>query len=246
MYDTPFGLLSTDAPHGEPVSQERIEAELRGLGLLKTIVDQAETWTLRDVPGSTRQLLVACSEGDELRIDVIQTVERYLMHGDMHLQVSLYRGRNRSVGYTDSICILNHQGYECAVADGLISLVLLGEAHWPVYVTPHVLDRFANGARKERVTHRFKLGLIDLTPEDLDEINDVREALRIGMPMAALDMLCSFARRCYACKGMGIDEVQLHLRALFEEIEPQHIVKYARDPSNQSDLLFIPPNLGSV
>ena len=85
------------------------------------------------------------------------------------------------------------------------------------------------------------MGIIELTAEDMDEINDVREAMELGVPHAALDMLCAFARRCYTCKGMDVEDVNLHLKALFEEFDPKDIKAYAASPSTPSDRLFLPP-----
>ena len=104
------------------------------------------------------------------------------------------------------------------MADALVSLVLLGEANWPENATPHTLREFAMAAQIEQRARRLKLGLIELTLEDLEEINDIRKALDLGIPQAAVDMLCSFCRRCYTCKGMEIEAVKRYTAPLFDEI----------------------------
>ena len=238
--DTPFGMLNLDGKLNH-VNPQRLHAEQRGLNLLKGIVDRAATWKQRRSRSSGNVILVSEAGGYELRLNVVGTVERYLLHNDPHLRLSLVRGKNRTVGYCEEICILfNQQHPGCAIADGLVSLVLLGEAEWPAQATPEPLRRFTDWAERERIARRWKLGIIELTAEDIDEINDVREAMELGVPHAALDMLCAFARRCYTCKGLDIGDVSLHLKALFEEFDPEDIKAYAASPSTPSDRLFLP------
>jgi len=240
VVDTPFGTLNLDGELNH-VNPHRLQAEQRGLVLLKGIVERASTWIQRRSRSSGNITLVSQAGGYELRLDVVGTVERYLLHNDPHLHLSLFRGKNRTVGYCEEICILfNQQHPGCAIADGLVSLVLLGEAEWPSQATPNPLRRFTEWAERERIARRWKLGIIELTAEDMDEINDVREAMELGVPHAALDMLCAFARRCYTCKGMDIEDVNLHLKALFEEFDPEDIKAYAASPSTPSDRLFLP------
>jgi len=240
LVDSPFGAFDLDGELNH-INPQRLQAEQRGLVLLKGIVDNASTWTQRRTRSSGNVILVSQAGGYELRLDVLGTVERYLLHNDPHLRLSLFRGKNRTVGYCEEICVLfNQQHPGCAIADGIVSLVLLGEAEWPHLATPHPLRRFTEWAERERIARRWKLGIIELTAEDMDEINDVREALELGVPHAALDMLCAFARRCYTCKGMDIEDVSLHLKGLFEEFDPKDIAAYAASPSTPSDRLFLP------
>ena len=240
VYTTPFGLLNVGSML-KSVPEEHILAEVRGLELLDSIMMLAETWerVTEEVVGHVN--LVAKTDGYELKINVIKTIEQFLLNGDPHLSVQLYSGRNRSVGYIDTVCILftgDHPG--CAITDAIISLVLLGESGWPEVATPVTLRTFTKAAEINRIKERFKLGLIDLTFEDLEEINDVREALHLGIPYAAIDMLCAFARRCYTCKGMEIEEVRLHIQGLLDEISEEDLRDYVQNPSTPSDVLFLP------
>ena len=243
LYHTEFGLLdltcsSKDAPRPTP---ERINAELRGLGLLESVVAMAKTWgrELCTLTGNTT--LITAVDGFELKIHVMETIRKFLLFDDPHLAVSFHRGRNRTVGKVEHVCILyNRQHPGCAVADALVSLVLLGEANWPENATPHTLRDFARAVHIETRARRLKLGLIELTLEDLEEINDIRKAIELGIPQAAVDMLCCFCRRCYTCKGMEIDVVKRYTAPLFNEIPQEAIEAYALSPSIPSDVLFLP------
>ena len=237
---TPFGLLGTHDPL-DGISEDRINAELRGLGLLKTIMQNVETWTTMhcDVTGNAH--LVTGMDGLEIRIDVMKTISSYLTHNDPHLMVNLYRGRNRTVGSIEPICIVLHGRHpECAMADAVISLVLLGESNWPEKSTPDTLWEFAEAAHRERMGRRLKLGLIELSQEDMEEITDIRKAIQLGIPHAAIDMLCSFARRCYTCKGMEIEVIKRYIQPLYEGITQSDIEAYSSNPSAPADLLFLP------
>lgn len=239
VYPSPFGVLNERGTFRVP--QDKIEAELRGLTLLDSIVKDGAAWKKRLCPDSGNTLLTTTTDGYELRIDVIGTVESFLTSDDEHLEVYILRGRNRSVGSVDKVCIvydLRHPG--CAIADALISLVLLAEAEWPELATPTTLREFSYAAKRRAIARRFKLGIIELTPEDIEEIRDIREALEWGIAHAAIDMLCGFARRCYTCKGMEIEDVRLHTEAMFNEIDRKDIIAYAASPSMPSDLLFLP------
>ena len=180
LYHTEFGLLdlTLQSKRSMPATPERINAELRGLGLLDSVVASAKSWgrELCALTGNTT--LVAALDGFELKIHVMETLQKFLLFDDPHLVVSFHRGRNRSVGSVEQVCILyNRQHPGCAMADALVSLVLLGEANWPENATPHTLREFAMAAQIEQRARRLKLGLIELTLEDLEEINDIRKAL---------------------------------------------------------------------
>lgn len=236
---TPFGLLGAHEPL-DGINEERIHAELRGLELLETIMQNVQAWTSFDCFAGNR-FLVSSIEGFEIHIDVVKTISSFLTNNDPHLEVHLYRGRNRTVGSVERLCIAltgSHPG--CAMADAIVSLVLLGESNWPEGATPHTLREFAEAARRERLGKRLKLGLIELSLEDIEEISDIREAIQLGIPHAAIDMLCSFARRCYTCKGMEIEVVKRYIQPLFEGITPEDIEAYAFNPSTPADLLFLP------
>ena len=243
LHHTPFGLLKISAPEdgGYQATADRISAELRGLDLLEEVVSGTKTWS-REVCALTGNTnLVAGLDGFELRIDVVKTILGFLIRRDPHLEVHIHRGRNRSVGTVERVCVLynmNHPG--CAIADALVSLVLLGEANWPDGATPHTLRDFAQAAQIEQRARRLRLGKIDLTLEDIEEIEDIRQALALGIPQAAIDMLCCFCRRCYTCKGMEIEAVKRYTAPLFAEVPPEALVAYAQRPSVPSDLLFLP------
>lgn len=240
VYTTPFGLLTLQRTDGAQLST-RLKAELRGLDLLSEVATMAKTWDRHLSVETGNTVLVSGMQGFELRIDVLKTVEAFLCSDDPHIQVELYRGRNRTVGSVERICILHdHSHPGCAIADAMVSLVLLGESNWPDGPTPYTLREFSEAAQLDRRQRRLKLGLIELTLEDLEEIADVRKALELGIPIAAVDMLCCFARRCYTCKGLDIDAVKRYTTPLFAEIPEEHIRNYARHPSTPSDVLFLP------
>ncbi|MEC8632376.1 MAG: hypothetical protein VXY10_02940, partial [Candidatus Thermoplasmatota archaeon] len=135
-YTTPFGLLTLE-PNDGALTSGRLRAELRGLELLNGIVSTAKAWSRKCSTDSWNTLLVTGLDGFELRIDVLKTVESYLLRNDPHIVVELYRGRNRSVGTVERVCILYNQSHPgCAIADAVVSLVLLGESNWPEGSTP--------------------------------------------------------------------------------------------------------------
>ncbi len=243
LHHTEFGLLNLTPQSKRAMhpTDERIRAELRGLGLLDSVVSMAKTWSRELCALTGNTTLVAILDGFELRIHVMETIQKFLLFDDPHLAVSFRRGRNRTVGTIEQICVLhNHQHPGCAVADALVSLVLLGEANWPEDATPSTLREFALAAQIQQRARRLKLGLIVLSLEDLEEINDIRKAIDLGIPQAAVDMLCSFCRRCYTCKGMEIEAVKRYTAPLFNEIPRKAVEAYALQPSTPSDLLFLP------
>ena len=142
---------------------DQIGAELQAW-LARQRCESAKTWgrELCTLTGNTT--LVAALDGFELRINVVETIRKYLLFNDQHLAVTFHRGVNRTVGEHEPVCVLhNHQHPGCAVADALVSLVLLGEANWPDKATPSTLREFAMAAQIEQRARRLKLGLIELT-----------------------------------------------------------------------------------
>ena len=98
VYPTSFGVLNETDVIIAP--DEMIEAELRGLELLQSIVKDASQWKEMDCPVSGNTLLSTSTDGYELRIDVIRTVESFLVDGDAHLEVFILTGTqpNRWIG----------------------------------------------------------------------------------------------------------------------------------------------------
>ena len=135
---TSFGDLTLPVKSDD----QRILAEVKGLTLLQTIVEQSKIWASIYSHERGEFEIFSLDDGEELSIYPLETIRKFHIHDNPHLEVTLD---------DEPVCILMEQGQQCAAVDAVISLVLLGEAGWPLQQTPFQLRHKAKHLAEFRI-----------------------------------------------------------------------------------------------
>ena len=154
--------------------------------------------------------------GPCITIDPLLTVANHLQHGDGHFVMKMGK---------DWACVLaKKNAMKCAIADGLISVVLLGIAGWPVDETPQTLQ---TKAKAVRLHHR------------LEQDKETSVVLMASRTYDSIEEIGAYARRLYVCLGHDRVNVQHHVQCMMEGITPEEIAAYVQNPAEPCDALFL-------
>lgn len=229
---TPFGPLVIHEEE-RTVEASTLVAEMKGLQLLHDIACLSDAWVIK--PGRTRDLIESVDYGPCITIDPLLTVANHLQHGDGHFVMKMGK---------DWACVLaKKNAMKCAIADGLISVVLLGIAGWPVDETPHTLQTKAKAVRLHHRLEQDKETVgeysIPMSYEEILEFWELNHRLRTQEPMTRLREIGAYARRLYVCLGHDQVNVQHHVQCMMEGITPEEIAAYVQNPAEPCDALFL-------
>jgi len=232
---TPFGPLFIPKNSGDH-AHHFAEAEVRALDLLSTIISTSDVWKTMDV--EDRVLVVSNDFGPQIIIDPISTVYCFLLFEDDHLKVTMEDER---------VCVTKQPGPNCAVADGLVTLALLGDAGWPAAYTPETMRPKSSAAEELRLLmgeeespENFS---IPATRQNIDRFEELAASVRKWPIRKRLALLGEYARRLYVCNGVDMESIQRNLTLLMESVAPRDVQVYLNDPEEPSDALFFQPLL---
>jgi hypothetical protein len=176
-------------------------------------------------------------------IDPMMTVMYHLNQRDNHLLIELDGER---------VCILNDENTTCALVDGLISTVLLGEAGWPISHTPRPLCPKSRAvARRDRRNLKSSFGAnaglfgLRFTAKHLDVYREMERKMLLRNYVERLSHLGTYARRLYVCFSLDEVAVQRHLTLLMGGIAPSELMAYLEAPVEPTDALFLGPILNA-
>jgi len=212
-------------------SQDKVNAEIRALKLLANIVEKSGEWQVR-LNSRKQVVLHTYDDNPGLMIDPCATVERYYKEGNEHLVNYMFMGSD-----TISPCvIIDQHAPSCAVADTVVSLVLLAEAGWPAKQTPTTLAMMRQNLRDSI------RGVPDrsiLTEYDIERLDAIELSIDDDDWLTTLTILGEHSRLCYTCKGWTEEEVQNHIEPILVRIPICEIRNYLASPNVASDALFI-------
>ena len=226
---TPFGILTV--PSKTP--KKSLYAEVRGLSLLSEILLNSQVWETRIV--NHRMLIVSTDFQPQIVLDPLLTVHSYLTYSDQHLVISIDN---------EERCVLSNGEMQCAVADSLVSIILLGEACWPDEQTPTTLAEKAEAAIAYRELKKRDLAIEDYgIPLSLEGIaafhrfEDEIIRLKASERLAAIG---AYARELYVCHVLEVEGIQQHVTLLMKGISTNEILLYLEQPKEKADRIFIP------
>lgn len=232
---TPFGPLfipknSSDHAH------HYVEAEVRALELLSSVVAGSEVWKTTNV--EDRVLVVSTDFHPQVIMDPITTVSCFLLFEDDHLKVKVDGER---------VCVTKQPGPNCAVGDGLVALALLGDAGWPTAYTPETMRPKSWAAEQLRMLmweeEKPQFFSIPATRQNIERYEELSETVRKWPIRKRLILLGQYARQLYVCSGVDMESVQRHLTLLMDSIAPRDVEVYLENPEEVSDGLFFRPLL---
>jgi hypothetical protein len=235
----PFRLLQ-----GANCPPEQVQAQLKGLDLLYNLATSSDVWTIETSRFNPAWKRIVSTDGvPVVSIDPMMTVMYHLNQRDNHLRIELDE---------ELLCILNDENTTCALVDGLISTVLLGEAGWPTSHTPRPLRPKSRAvARRDRRNLKSSFGPnaglfgLPFTAKHLDVYRDMQRQMLIGNKVERLSRLGTYARRLYVCFSLDEIAVQRHLTLLMGGIAPSELMAYVEAPMEPTDALFLEPILNA-
>ena len=232
---TPFGPLFIPKNSGDH-AHHFVEAEVRALELLSTIIAASDVWKTVEV--EDRVLVVSNDFGPQIIMDPITTVSCFLLFEDDHLKVKMEDNR---------VCVTKQPGPNCAVADGLVTLALLGDAGWPAAYTPETMRPKSSAAEQLRLL-MWEEGspehfAIPATRQNIERFENLAESVRKWPVRKRLVLLGEYARRLYVCNGVDMESIQRNLTLLMDSVAPRDLQVYLNNPEEQSDALFFQPLL---
>lgn len=242
QYVSPFGPFQLRERSDR--SHRAVQAQVRGLELLYNLASTSDVWTIEPSKFKPEwQRIVSTDGSPTVAIEPLWTVEQHLNVHNQHLYIEL-----NGV----FLCVLNDESTTCALVDGLISTVLLGEAGWPTSHTPRPLREKSRAAsRRQRQALKKSLGWrgalfgLPFTALHLDMFTQMEQAVANGPARERLAVLAAYGRRLYVGFGLSIVEVQRHLTLLMDSIEPSQVELYLEGPEEHTDALFLEPLLNA-
>lgn len=237
---SPFGPFRLREGLSRPV--EGVQAEVRGLYLLHQIATASNAWSIEPSEINPLWSRIVSTDGTPVvSIEPMATVTSHLNRFNQHLYIKLDRVL---------LCILNDENVNCALVDGLITTVLLGEAGWPLSHTPRDLREkswAANRRRRRSIKSNLrKTGNLFGLPyraKHLDDFARMQQKMRVGPANQRLANLGGYARKLYVGFGCSNLEVQRHLTLLMDSITPNEVTAYLSQAREPTDALFFAPLL---
>ena len=223
---TPFGEVLVDE---EFVSSDKLKSEIKALSLVKSIVDRSTNWGTKKL-GEGR-VIVSRDGHPVIQVNPLSTLMMSIERNEVHLDIELDG---------EHMCVLISPDSNCALCDGIVSLLLLGDAGWPVHFTPDTLRYKSNRAIKLRFYEKFPtLNARKVTKQDIDDYELVELLIQEGIYEASLVLIGQLARRWYTCKGMEIQQVIDAVNFMIGSIPPVEIQAYLKHPEHPSEALFL-------
>lgn len=222
---------SIATPYGElffvgKCSNIELKAELRGLELLMRVVQSSTVWEI-DYSHSTP---VVCSTdpGPQISIDVFQCIIGKLVENNAHLNVYMDLRR---------VCVLKKpSAVNTPITDSIVSLVLLGNAGWPLESTPGTMTEKSIEIEESGIYSEMK---IHLRVEDRIEMKRISDSLVLLNYHDALVSIGRLSRRWYVCKGWSLATILQFTEPLRNQINDTLLSTYLRQPNEPTDVLFL-------
>lgn len=211
----------------EGACEQQIAAELRGLSLLREIVEESKVWSIDD--RSSRPFLVSNDGAPGISVDIFSSMKSRILGGDPHLHMMMAQR---------PVCVLRTKSDVMTPStDSMVSLVLLGNMGWPQAITPETL--IEKSIAREAYPNPYMEHVVYHTEEDHEEMAKAKRCLDEGKPMQAIGTLVTIARRWYVCRGWDMDMIQPIMEELLLDFNPLEIDRYLESPEAPEDDLFL-------
>ena len=224
------------------MTNRRISAEVRALELLWTVVKQSGVWKFER--GELGTNICSTDFYPKIILKPLQNVQGSISYQDTHLEVHM-----EIKSGTRKICILIDPLKECAVVDGLISIVLLGTSGWPRSHTPITMRYKATRAAQERNKERDQQAIAEFgLPLQTKEMRRFKRLLGpcpSQQEQQRLRDIFEYARELYVRFSFEMDDIQQHIEPLLAGMKPSDLDHFLQHPGHPSDLLFLPPSVNS-
>lgn len=221
--ETPLGNLNVL----EAACPKQIAAELRGLDLLISLVNESPRWHISQT--SSIPFLMSDDGAPGIQVNIFASMKARIHGGDPHLDIMM--GQRK-------VCVLrNRSDVMTPSTDAMVSLVLLGNMGWPIQHTPSTLSKKAMAQLEEP----FECLERDLRLKELDyqAIEFAVDCYQAGQHMNAIGILGEMARSWYVCRAWELEDIQPIIAELLNEFDRKHVEAYLEDPQCPEDVMFL-------
>ena len=228
--DTAIGILTMP----KEISQDKVDAEIKGIKLFKQIIKSSKKWKLNDA--IAREPIIHCKVGElTIELNPFQTILNSYGRNNFHFVLEINNC---------SVCVVAKPREDgIAVIDSMISFLLLGDAGWPMESTPRTME---NVSIQQRSVNRYSQIDIDrenrklcFTTSDKKELFDAVSEIEKGNSWQGLAAIMRLARTKYVCSLWTIARVVNEFRPFIETCNEQHIAQYLENPFEPADRIFL-------
>lgn len=227
--DTAIGTLTLP----KELPQERVDAEIKGIRLFKEIIDSSKSWKLNDA--MAKSPTVYCRVGDLIiELDPFRSIEDCYFRNDFHFALKIN---------SQYVCVLESHNSDTAHIDPLISLLLLGEARWPIELTPKTMEEvsveqqiidYYSGYERKAVSK-----ILSFDAENKKKLVHAMHEIETGNSQTGLASIFAIARLKYVCAMWTMNHVIEQIRPFVNACSDEQIAHYIENPFEQTDCIFL-------
>ena len=227
--DTAIGILSLP----KELPQERVNAEVKGIKLFKEIIDSSKLWKLNDA--LAKSPTVYCRVGDLIiELDPFQTIEDCYFRNNFHFALKIN---------SRYVCVLESHNSDTAHIDPLISLLLLGEARWPIELTPKTMEEVSVEQQIIDYYTGYERKVEPMIPsfdaENKKHLVHAMHEIETGNSQTGLASIFAIARQKYVCAMWTMNHVIEQIRPFVNACSDEQIAHYIENPFEQTDCIFL-------
>ncbi|MDC0340741.1 hypothetical protein OAM96_02165 [Candidatus Poseidoniaceae archaeon] len=227
--DTAIGILAMP----KELPQEKVDAEIKGINLFKEILYSSTLWKINDA--IARRPIIHCRVGELIiKLDPFQTIRNSYFNNDFHFVLKI-NGRK--------ICVIESHNSDTAIIDPLISLLLLGEAGWPVKSTPVTMEEVSIEQqiinRNLRLDHKRESKRLSFTVENKKDLLNAVSEIENGNSWEGLAEIMQIARTKFVCAMWSMNYVLNEIKPFIDSCNEQQIAQYIENPFESTDRIFL-------
>lgn len=227
--DTAIGILAMP----KELPQEKVDAEIKGINLFKEILYSSTLWKINDA--IARRPIIHCRVGELiLKLDPFQTIRNSYFNNDFHFVLKI-NGRK--------ICVIESHNSDTAIIDPLISLLLLGEAGWPVKSTPVTMEEVSIEQqiidRNLRLDRKRESKRLSFTLENKKDLLHAVSEIENGNSWEGLAAIMRIARTKFVCAMWTMNYVLNEIKPFIDSCNEQQIAEYIESPFESTDRIFL-------
>ena len=141
------------------------------------------------------------------------------------------------------ICVIESHNSDTAIIDPLISLLLLGEAGWPVKSTPVTMEEVSIEQqiinRNLRLDHKRESKRLSFTVENKKDLLNAVSEIENGNSWEGLAEIMQIARTKFVCAMWSMNYVLNEIKPFIDSCNEQQIAQYIENPFESTDRIFL-------
>ena len=228
--DTAIGILTMP----KEISQDKVDAEIKGIKLFKQIIDSSKKWKINDA--MPRNPIIYCKVGElTIKLNPFPTILNSYLMNNFHFVLSINNCR---------VCVISKSHENgIAVIDSMISFLLLGDAGWPIESTPKTMEDVSIEQQLVNCYSQIDIDRenrkLSFTVSDKKELFDAVSEIEKGNSWQGLAAIMRLARTKYVCSVWAISRVVDEFKPFINSCNDLQIAQYFENPFEPTDRIFL-------